>query len=307
MSQDTADEPLAGLGRAIAEAAQALAVLPAHDDLAAYRYVTQLDEALRPLADLFSAVSGIVELADVSPALGRRLAGQQAELARRRGEIETARAALDALRGVERDLTATAAEADRLRGRVSELETAQRMTAEIPALRSRLRDLESVVPAASAAEATQVTAGIQAAAERFSQLSARQLEVLGDQVRSLIDGARDAAAEISEQQARGDAAAAELAEREKQSEELREELERTLPALAAWRQADADLADGLRQAGLEAGVSPLEAVRAELAELGQRMSDLEERLRPLFAEHAQKYHQARQVMNLSGRSGPAKA
>lgn len=307
MSQDAADAALAGLRGAVARAAQALAALSADDDLAAYRYVTGLDETLRPMADLLRAVAGIVAIADVAPALGRRLAEQQAELARRRGEVGRAQATLDALHGAEHDLTAAAAEADRLRGRVGELEKARRMAGEIPALRSALRELENSVSAATAAETAQVTARLRTAAERFGQLTAGQLEVLGGQVRELIAGARAAAAELDQQRARRDATKTELAEREEQAEELREELERLLPALAARRQADADLVDGLRRAGLEAGPSPLEAVQAELADLGQRISALEEKLRPLFADHARAYHETRRVTNLSGRDGTGHA
>jgi chromosome segregation ATPase len=307
VSEGAADAALAGLGLSVAQAARALAVLPAGDDLAAYRYVTSLDEALRPLADLLRAVAGIVECADAAPAVSRRLAERQAELARRRGEVEAARAALDALRVAEHDLKDTTAEADKLRGRVGELENAQRMTAEIPALRTRLRDLESSVSAASAAEAGQVVTRLRTVAGQFGQLTAKQLDAVGGQVRELIAGARAAAAELEQQQARRDVAAAELAERTGQAEQLREELERMLPSLAAWRQADADLADGLRQGGLEGGGSPLEVVRAELADFGRRIAVLDEKLRPLFADHAQAYNEARRVVNLSGRGGAREA
>lgn len=307
MSQDAADAALAGLRGAVARAAQALAALPADDDLAAYRYVTDLDETLRPMADLLRAVAGIVAIADVAPALGRRLAEQQAELARRRGEVERAQATLDALHGVEHDLTATAAEADRLRGRIGELEKARRMAGEIPALRSALRELENSVSAATAAETAQVAARLRTAAERFGRLTEGQLAVLDGQVRELIAGARAAAAELDQQRTRRDATKTELAEREEQAKELREELERLLPGLAARRQADADLVNGLRRAGLEAGPSPLEAVQAELDDLSQRISALEEKLRPLFADHVRAYHETRRVTNLTGRDGTGHA
>jgi chromosome segregation ATPase len=131
--------------------------------------------------------------------------------------------------------------------------------------------------------------------------------VLSGHVRELITEAGAAAAELDRQQARRDAVAAELADREKRAGQLREELERLFPALAAWQQADADLAESLRQAGLEGGPSPLESVQAELAGLGDRMSALDEQLRLLFAQHVQAYHEARRIMNLSGRGGSRQA
>jgi chromosome segregation ATPase len=295
------DAALAGLGHAVARAARALEAVPGHDDLAAYRYVTGLDEALRPLDDLLRSASGLVELAD-APAVGQRLTRLQAELGARCEEITAARMALASLRAVEQDLTETAAEAERIRHRVAQLEQAQRIAADLPALRGRLRDLEDAIPAASAMDSAEVAAGLGQAVERLSALTAQQREILGEQARDMIAQAENAARELSEQRSRRDAATADLAERAEQATQLQEELERMLPQLAAWRQADADLVDGLGQAGLDADASPLEAVRTELAELGDRMTALDTTLRQVLARHAQAYNEARRVRNLSGGS-----
>jgi hypothetical protein len=294
------DDALAELGRAVAHAAQALKVMPRDDDLAAYRYVTGLDEALRSLAGLLRAASGIVEFAD-APTVSSRLAAYRAELGVQRGRVETARGELDSLREVEKGVTQEAAEAERLRRRVDDIETAQRMAAELPRLRTRLRELEgALADAAQVADATDVAAKLGQAAERLGMLSARQLDVLGERTRELIAQAQAASRELGEQRARRDAAAADLAERGEQARQLQDALDQLLPSLIAWRQADADLADGLRRAGLDVDTSPLETVRAELADLGQRMSALDDQLRLVLAKHAQAYDEARRIRNLSG-------
>jgi hypothetical protein len=215
--------------------------------------------------------------------------------------VETARGELDSLREVEKGVTQEAAEAERLRRRVDDIETAQRMAAELPRLRTRLRELEgALADAAQVADATDVAAKLGQAAERLGMLSARQLDVLGERTRELIAQAQAASRELGEQRARRDAAAADLAERGEQARQLQDALDQLLPSLIAWRQADADLADGLRRAGLDVDTSPLETVRAELADLGQRMSALDDQLRLVLAKHAQAYDEARRIRNLSG-------
>jgi len=307
MSEATAtDAALAGLGQAIVRAAQALEAVPGHDDLAAYRYVTGLGEALGSLDDLLRAAAGIVELAD-TPAVGHRLTRLQAELGARRDEIVAARATLESFRAAEKDVTETAAEAERVRHRVAELDQAQRMAAGLPALRARLRDLEDAIPAAWVTDAAEVAAGLDRAVERFGALAAEQCGVLSEQAREMIAQAENAARELSEQRSCRDAAAADLAERAEQARQLQEELERMLPQLAAWRQADAELADGLGQAGLDPDAAPLEAVRAELAELGDRMSALDATLRQALTRHAQAYNEARRIRNLSSGSDAGRA
>lgn len=292
------DAALAELGRAITRAADALAALPSDDDATAYRCARPLDAALGDLAALLRTVPGIAALGDPGPAVSKRLERGRAELETRREDVRAYRAKLDDLAETERNLAELTAEASRLREQVSELERVQRLAGEIPGLRIQVRILEEAVAAAGAADAAEIGTQIAAAARQFAALTGRQREAIGAEADMSVADAEQAARELDEQRARRDAARADLAKCESDRAQLAAEHRETLPVLTAWSQADADLAEGLRATGFGTGLSALETVAAELTSIRERLTDLDNALRPLLADHAEAYEKARQLRPL---------
>jgi DNA repair exonuclease SbcCD ATPase subunit len=289
------DAALGELGRAITRTADALVAIPSDDDATAYRCARALDTAFGDLTSLLQTVPGIIGLGDPGRAVSERLEQRRTELAARRVEVATYREKLDDLAETERSLAEVTAEADRLRQRVGELERAKRLASEIPSLRTKMKALEETVAAANAADTSEIGARIKQAADQLAALTRRQREAIGEEADELVVGAERAARELDEQRARRDAAAADLAKRESEAAQFAAEHAETLPILTAWSQADADLADGLRAAGLGAGGSALETVVTELNGIRDRLTNLDNSLRPLLADHAKAYEDARQV------------
>lgn len=292
------DAALAELGRAISRAANALTALPGDDDATAYRCARSLDAALPDLAELLRAVPGIAALGDPGTAVSKRLEQGRAELATRQEDIRAYRAKLDELAETERNLAELTAEASRLRERVSELERVQRLAGEIPGLRIQVQVLGEAVVAAGVADAPVIDAQIAAAARQFAALTGRQREAIGAEADTIVADAEQAARELDQQRARRDAALADLAKRESEAAQIATEHRETLPVLTAWTQADADLAEGLRAAGFGTGLSALETVTTELTGIRQRLTDLDNTLRPLLADHAEAHEKARQARPL---------
>jgi len=291
---------LADLGRAISRAADALSAMP-DDDAIAYRAARALDAAFGELTELLRSVPRIVGLAEPGRVVSERLEQRGSELATRRAEAAGYRARLDELRESEQSLAEVTAEAEGLREHLTELERATRLASEIPGLRARAADLEEAVAAAGAADAPEIGARIAAAASHLAALSASQRQALSTTADSLAAAAEKAAAELAEQRTRHDDTAAELAQRESDAAQLAADYDEKLPVLTAWRQADADVADGLRTAGFGAGPEvggPLPTVAAELEAIRQRLTGLDGTLRTLLTDQAAAYEQARQRRSL---------
>ena len=292
------DAALAELGRAITRAADAVVAIPDDDEATAYRCARALDAAFGDLTELLRTVPGIVRLGDPGPRISERLEQRRAELATRRSEASAYRVKLDDLAESDRSLAEVTEEAGRLRARVGELERAKRLASEIPGLRTRAKALEEAVAAVGAADAPEIGVRIAEAADQFVALTERQREVIAEEADKLVAGAQRAARELDEQRARRDAAAADRAKHENETAQLAAEHSETLPILTAWSQADADLADGLRTAGFGAGGDALHIVATELNGIRQRLADLDNSLRPMLAEHAKAYEDARRVRPL---------
>jgi DNA repair exonuclease SbcCD ATPase subunit len=299
------DAALAELGRVITRTAEALTTIAGDDDATAYRCARALDAAFSDLAELLAAVPGIVGLGEPGRVVSERLEQRRTELATRRDEVRAYREMLDDLADSEQHLAEVTAEAGQLHERVGELERAKRLATEIPGLRTQLKALEEAVAAADAADAPQLGERIAAAADQLGALTGPQRELIGEQADELVTRAQAAARDLDEQRARRDAAAADLAKRESEAAQLAADYSDALPVLTAWSKADADLAEGLRAAGLaaggtvlDAGGTPLEAVAAELEGVRERLTELDDRLRPLLADHAKAYEQTRQVRPL---------
>ena len=295
---ENADAALAQLGRAITRAADALAAIPSGDEATAYRCARALDAALGDLTDLLRTVPRIAGLGDPGPRVSGRLDQRRAELATRREEAAAYRAKLDELADTERSMAEVTAEADRLRERVTELERAKRLASEIPGLRAQMKVLEEAAAAAGTADAPEIGGRIAAAAAQLTALTGRQREAIGEEADQRVADAERAAGELNEQRARRDAAAADLARRESEAAQLAAEHREMMPVLTAWSQADADLADGLSAAGLEADGNAVITVANELNGIRQRLTELDTSLQSLLAKHAKAYEDARQVRPL---------
>jgi hypothetical protein len=313
-------EALAAL-RALADAiGETSRVLPfvEDDDVTAYQCSRALDSAFADLRALLETVPALVGLGDPGRVVSERLERHRTELAARRADIAAHRVRLDELAGSERDLADVTAEADWLRDRVAELERANRMAEELPGLRARADALEEAVAAADAADAPDVSERIGRAAREFAALTERQREAAETETAQLIAEAEETARAVAELRARAKAAAAEMAAREDEARQLKAEHGETLRLLSAWHQADADLAAALHAAGLpsdrlasdppapgganagglDRDTSPLRTVRAELTEISERLTRLDEALRPLLIDHAKAYEQARRPRSL---------
>jgi hypothetical protein len=292
------DAALAELGRAITRAADALAEVAGADDATAYRCARALDAAFGDLNELLRTIPGIVELGDPGAVVSKRLAERQAELAGLRAEVAVSRARLDDLAESEQLLADVTAEADQLNKRRSDLERAQSLASEIPQLRIGVRALEGSVAAAGAADAPEIGARIAEAASRLAAMTERQRDAIGVEADALVARAETTARELAEQQARRDAAAADLAKRESDAAQLAAEHRELQPVLAAWTKADADLADGLRAAGFLGSESALQSVDAELGSIRQRLTDVDNSLRSLLADHARALEDMLQIRPL---------
>lgn len=292
------DATLAELGRVITRAAEALTTIPNDDDATAYRCSRALDAAFSDLTALLQAVPAIVGLGDPGRLVSERLEQRRAELAARRDEVTVYREKLDDLAEAERNHADLTAEASSLRERVTELERVKRLASEIPGLRVQVRVLEEAVAAVGVADASEIGQRIEQAVGQLTALTERQREVIGEEADEQVAGAEKTAWELAEQRVRRDGAAADLAKRESEAAQLAAEHREMLPTLIAWTQADADLAEGLRAADFGAAGSALETVVTELTGIRQRLSDLDNSLRPLLADHAEAYEDARQVRPL---------
>jgi chromosome segregation ATPase len=286
------------LGTAVDRLAMALRAIPADAEAAAYESLRGLNEALAGLAGLLGEVPRIVGLGDPAPAVERRLEHSQAELAARQADIALYRKALDGLAATEKDLDEVTAQARALRERVTELEAARQTAGEIPRLRSLVQALEEDIAVLDAADGADVIARVITAAERLATMTDSQRVTAGEKAAGLAARAEAAARELRELQDRADTATADLSRRENDAEQLKTAHSDTLPMLAAWTQADLDVANGLRTVLLSTADTPLQAVQGELSGMRQRLAQLDEVLGPLLVAQAQSYEQARQVRSV---------
>jgi hypothetical protein len=120
------------------------------------------------------------------------------------------------------------------------------------------------------------------------EASQQSLAELRAESGSLRDRIRDLAS-------RNEVVSADLAQHEVEVAQLAAEHQERLSVLAAWSQADADVANGLRAAGFGASGSALEIVTAELNDVRQRLATLDDTLGQLLADHALAYEETRQT------------
>ena len=301
MARPGAAGSLEMLGQAADWAARTVLADIGDDDAAAFECVIALDKALPLVAELLDQVPELLRLASPGPGVSSRLAAAEAAFGRQQSALSIERGQLEAARGLERRVAEVEAERDRLRDRIARLERSRLIEEELPALRALQAELEAAVSQAQADEGDEVVRGLAAAARRLVELTEEQRSLIATGNGRLVSEVAACADAAARELARRDELTTELAGREQEAEQLQAEQQRMLPGLQARQQADRDLAVGLDAAGLPTGESAVGRVRAELAEIEQRIADLEAALRPLMRPHAQEYEDARQVRGLSGK------
>jgi chromosome segregation ATPase len=288
-------QALAELGRAIAEAYEALRAIPDDDRKTAYLCTRRLNPALAELASLLTAVPVITGLGDPGPEARKSLDRSQAELSAQRADVASYRATLDQLKETEGQSAEASAEAQKLRDRIDVLERVKRSVVELPDLRTTADALEAEVAGLDVAEASEVGERLAVAIERIASVTEQHRAALSNEAAALVAKAEAAARELGALRARADAAASDVARYEDEAAQLKAEHGDTLPMLAAWSRADLDLADGMRTAIPSTGERALESVRGELDAITKRLTDLDGILHPLLNAHADAYVEARQI------------
>lgn len=287
--------PLAALGHAADWAAQAVVTAVGEDDIAAFECVVALDDVLPRVAALLRTVPDLVRGASPGQTATARLAAAEAEFTRLQADLAAQRGRLEAARHLEQQAAELEAERERLRQRIERLERSQFIERELPALRTRQAELEDAVSQASSAAGEEVVLALETAGRRLLELTEEQASLLAVKSGQLVPALAVAASSLAQETARRDQLAAELAERERDAEQLRVELQQVLPGLQARQQADRDVLDGIDAVGLPAGPSAAERVGAELTAIEQRITDVEAMLKPLLKQHAHAYEEARQL------------
>jgi chromosome segregation ATPase len=294
--------PFGVLGYAAAWAAQSLTADAGRDDVVAFEQVIALDDALPRLGELFLLVPALVRTASPGGPVSERLAAYEAELGHQRAALAEERKALEAMRDLERQLTEAENEREGLRAAIEALEHRRVLARELPALRARQAELEAIVTDAADRDGDHVLGKLDEALGRLRELSQAQRALLEARNAQLLTDIAVAGEVAERERARRDALAAELAATQADAEQLKLEYQQNLPALEAQRQADHDLVVGLTAAGLLAGESALDRVQAELVRIGNRLSAVDESLKPLLDDQATRYAAARQVRTWSGQS-----
>jgi DNA repair exonuclease SbcCD ATPase subunit len=286
---------LEALDHAAQWAAQALPAEVGDDDVAAFECVVALDQALAHVAALLRLLPDLLRTASAGQAISDRLAAARAELERQRVALAGEHDTLAQARDLEQRAGQLRAERDAATARIAELRQASVIERELPALRARQADLEAAISPAAAAEGAQAVAGLVAAARHVLDLTGEQKALVEAANHRLITALAEATEAASRERGRHEELTAQLADAEREAEELAAQRRQVLPALRARQEADSALAAGLDAGGLPAGDSAASRVREELADTERRIAVAEDLLRPLLLRHAEAYEEARKV------------
>lgn len=268
------------------------------DDVAALECVIELDDALPAVVGLMRLVPELVRQASPGGVVSDRLAAVASELVRQQEELAAERGRLESVRDLERQVREAEAERDGLRASIEQLERGQLIGRELPGLRARRDELQATLSRAQSGDGDDVIHALLDGARRLRELTDTQRSLLAEGNDALVPAVGAAAEEAKRELDRRDELTAELEKRQREAADLREQQDRTLPALNARRQADEDLLTGLTTAGLSSGTSALERVRAELTDIERRIETAEALLKPLLRQHAQEYEEATRVRGL---------
>lgn len=292
--------PLGVLRYAADWAAQSLAADNGQDDVLAFERVIALDHALPHLSELFRLVPALVRAASPGGPVSERLAFYEAELGRQRTALAEERKALEAVSDLQGQLSEAESEREKLSAAIEAIERRRLLAQELPVLRARQAELEAITASAADGDGDEVILKLEEALRRLGELTKTQRALLEARNAQLLTDLASAAGALERERDRRDSLTAELTARQTEAEQVRREHEQNLPTLEAQRQADLDLVTGLTTTGLLAGESALERVRAELADIGCRLTAVDESLKPLLRQQSTKYAAARQIRSWAG-------
>jgi hypothetical protein len=291
---------LEALGHAARWAALALPAEAGGDDVAAFECVVALDQALTHVTGLLRLVPELLRVASAGQAISDRLAAASAELDRQRAAVADDNHKLAQARDLEQRAGQLQAERDAAAARIASLQRASVIERELPALRARQADLEGAISSAAAAEGGKIVAGLAAAARHVLDLTGEQKALIEASNHQLVAALADATEAISLEQGRHDELIAQLADAEREAEQLAAQHRQALPGLRARHEADSALTAGLDAGGLPAVSSAAGRVQEELAGIERRIAAAEDLLRPLLLSHGQAYEEARKARAWTG-------
>ncbi|WP_106402254.1 coiled-coil domain-containing protein [Actinocorallia populi] len=293
MSDSSRTELRAALAAVIEEARS----VDLTDDTAALVFVTGLQRALEDLPELFGLAGTLIEAAMLGSTARERLAGRIAELDRLRAELGEEQQTLRRLQPVLAELKAAAAERERVAQELAELQRLRSLAEELPALREQRLLLERRRAELESAEAAE--AALASAADELVRSSDARLALLAPLAREAVEHADRADRELAaakarllEEQVRSKTLTAELAALTADFEALREQSERRIPFLQRYREADAELRDGLAR-GAPDGRTGLDQARTALAEVEERLQEIDGLLRSALHAHDKSYAELR--------------
>jgi chromosome segregation ATPase len=303
---DAPDAPggaLAALKAALAAALAEARAVPPGDDLAAFRFVSGLDEALHDLPELLETLPALARGGDLGRDLVAHFEETTAELARMRADLAADRRRLDGLRPALDAMKATAAEHAAVRAELAELHRLDALRADLDALRAQRDAFDARLPELNAARDAED--GLDASATALLRLTGAQLDRLNAQVREAVQNAADAEAELTaarrrlaDERAAVESRTAELASLADGFTALQADAERLMPALARYRDADRALLDGLARGSLVKS-SGLQRARDALDLVERTLEDLDAALAAALEIHDHAHAEARRVLPLT--------
>jgi chromosome segregation ATPase len=284
-------------GRAAGRLVTALAVAAGSTEATALACVFELHEAFGQLTSALAVLPEVISRADAGSRVETQLKQRHAEAAAAAAGLAELRANLDAMGAAERDVRAIEAEQVVLAARLAELEQASARAGQLSAMRQRIADLESAVrpDAASDGLADRLTGAL----ARLQELADEERSALGPQLAEAVAKAQAAGEDLERTKARKLELDADFSRLAAEADEVSNAIQRELPGLAEWRQADTAIADALAAAGMPDSGTTLDRLRAVLAEQTERMQAVEGALGPLHTAYIHARAAALEPRNLS--------
>jgi chromosome segregation ATPase len=296
------DNRFSALSDALSDALRDAEAVPATDD-SAIEFVGGLSGALELLPALLSRTLDLVEVAALGKVSSQHVLDKIDELTQLRQRLDADRRALNELRPVLADLRVKAAERDQIADELTELRRLESLAGDLFALRAQRKKLQARHAELTAVSDEEVV--LRLAATDLLVLTAAQLVGVEERIRDTITEAdatdgrlAEARVRLAGEQSRLDTLSTELAAAVDGFTALREESERRLPSLEAYRQADRDLLAGLTASPLTKG-SGLDQANSALDEVEQRLDTLTAALGTALARHDETHKAARSALGLT--------
>ncbi|PRX66974.1 hypothetical protein B0I32_105414 [Nonomuraea fuscirosea] len=294
------NDPLAELKATVANISrQAVEIGPA-DDAVAFAFVTDLAASLDGVPALLNRVLDLVEIAAPGPPTRERVLSRLDDLRRLRQRIEADREELERLRPILEELRAAETEHGRLTAELTDLLRLRELAGELhdlKAQRARMTDQYEELTAVGTTErelATSAAAVVTLTKAQLTKVGEGIAETLAEAERtgrSLTEAKKVLAAERT----RLDRLGAELSEAVEGFATLREQSERRLPSIEAYRLAQRRLLEGIGSDPSHNG-SGVDHANTALDELDQRLADVKAALKIALVAHDETYEQARALL-----------